>query len=433
MFESILNLLTILFEIICCKMFYEVFCEKKKFHRGFNYLIIFFLVSFCYLIASIFTHNFIVKQGIIIVLFALTMFIFMQVSLRKTFIIATLFQGLLLVVDYIAFSINGSLFSNFDVTLHHYKIESMLVIIFSKVILFICVIIVKKKMGHKSTEILTDAEWIRFLFFPIFTILTVAGMIATIGYVVNQMQVRILLVIAVGMAAMNVVVFYLISDIVERELQIRKREMFEVEVKNQTQMYRTISENYDKQRNKVHEFKNEILCIESLLIKKQYEELEKYIRTISIKLRKERDAINTNNVIINAIINTKYQEAINKGIVFVFRVNDLSNIKVTDEDMVVILANLLSNAIEACEKCSNQKVIKLKFLKEEDDIILSVKNTCNQPVIFEDGGIRTSKLKDSQEHGIGVKNIIAMIEKYDGYYVIKNNDLEFYFSIIIPE
>lgn len=100
--------------------------------------------------------------------------------------------------------------------------------------------------------------------------------------------------------------------------------------------------------------------------------------------------------------------------------------------MVVILANLLNNAIEACEKCSDQKVIKLKFLKEEEGIILSVKNTCSQPAVFENGRIRTSKLLEPQEHGIGVKNIISMIEKYNGSYVIKNSDLEFYFSIIIP-
>ncbi|WP_243140888.1 sensor histidine kinase [Candidatus Galacturonibacter soehngenii] len=432
MFEVTLNLLTILFEVICCKMFYEAFCERKKHRRGFNYLITFFQVCFCYLIASILRNIFIVKQGMIILLFALTMFVTMKVRFRKTFVIAILYQGLLLLADYIAFSINGSLFSNYDMTLQFFKIESMLVIIFSKVILYICILIIKKKMGHKSTEILTDVEWIRFLFFPIFTILTVTGMIAIIGYEVNQIQIRILLIIALGMVAMNIVVFYLINDIVKRELQIRKKEMFEVEVKNQTQMYKTISENYDKQRSKVHEFKNEILCIESLLIKKQYEELEKYIRTISVKLRQERDAINTNNVIINAIINTKYQEAINKGIVFVFRVNDLSTIKVTDEDIVVILANLLNNAIEACEKCSNQKVIKLKFIKEEDGIILSVKNTCSEPPIFENGRIKTSKLLEPEEHGIGIKNIITIIEKYNGSYVIKNNDSEFYFSILIP-
>lgn len=40
--------------------------------------------------------------------------------------------------------------------------------------------------------------------------------------------------------------------------------------------------------------------------------------------------INTNNVIVNAILNTKYQEMTDKGIVFAFRVNDLSKIGISN-------------------------------------------------------------------------------------------------------
>lgn len=35
-------------------------------------------------------------------------------------------------------------------------------------------------------------------------------------------------------------------------------------------------------------------------------------------------------------------------------------------------------------------------------------------------------------HGIGIKNIIQIVEKYNGEYVIENKDDEFSFSIIIP-
>ena len=35
-------------------------------------------------------------------------------------------------------------------------------------------------------------------------------------------------------------------------------------------------------------------------------------------------------------------------------------------------------------------------------------------------------------HGIGIKNIIQIVEKYNGEYAIKNEDNEFSFSIIIP-
>ena len=145
------------------------------------------------------------------------------------------------------------------------------------------------------------------------------------------------------------------------------------------------------------------------------------------------DAIDTNNIIVNAILNTKYQEAEENGIVFVFRINDLSGLRIKDEDIVTILSNLLNNAIEACRKCDiNRRVLKLKFINEDGMIKIGVRNTFNNPILYEKGEIKTTKLERVEEHGVGIKNIIEIIEKYGGSYVIKDSDQEFYFSIIIP-
>ena len=203
-------------------------------------------------------------------------------------------------------------------------------------------------------------------------------------------------------------------------------------VKKKKFKFNSISENYEIQKKKSHEFKNHILCIESLLKAHEYDKASKYVRNISDTFIGEKNVINTNHVIINAILNTKYQEAISKNIVFVFKVNDLSKIVIEDEDLVVILANLLNNAIEACEKCEEKKTIKLKFVIEENLIVLSVKNTCSHPIIYSDNEIKTSKKDEPEMHGIGIKNIIQIIEKYNGEYVIKNENNEFSFSIIIP-
>ena len=101
---------------------------------------------------------------------------------------------------------------------------------------------------------------------------------------------------------------------------MHENKVLQIQAKNQLEMYKSISENFDNLKRKTHEFKNQILCIESLLDKKQYSKLVEYAKTIYGSLNNEPDAINTNNVIVNAILNTKYQEANAKGIVFVFRV-----------------------------------------------------------------------------------------------------------------
>lgn len=266
----------------------------------------------------------------------------------------------------------------------------------------------------------------------VFTIAAISAMLSVFKYVQTVEQANLLAVIAFGMVGMNIVVFYLINDIVEREMKMHENKVFQIQAKNQLEMYRSISENFDNQKRKTHEYKNQISCIESLLDKKQYSKLEEYVKKIYGSLNNEPDAINTNNVIVNAILNTKYLEAEAKGIVFVFRVNDLSELKIEDEDVVTILANLLNNAIEACETCEDKKAIKFKFVKEDDMIIIAVKNSFNYDVVYENGEIKSTKTSSVDEHGVGIKNVLKIIEKYGGAYVIEDKNKEFFFSIIIP-
>ena len=69
---------------------------------------------------------------------------------------------------------------------------------------------------------------------------------------------------------------------------------------------------------------------------------------------------------------------------------------------------------------------------EDELIILSVKNTYNQPLVYDNDEIKTSKTVKPDEHGVGIKNVIRIVEKYRGEYVVQNNEKEFYFSIVIP-
>ena len=97
-----------------------------------------------------------------------------------------------------------------------------------------------------------------------------------------------------------------------------------------------------------------------------------------------------------------------------------------------VITNLLNNAIEACEKCSGKKFMKMKLVKEKDNIIISVKNTYDGKLNIKDGEIQTSKKYEMDEHGVGIKNIIEVITKYQGSYAIRNDNNEFYFSVILP-
>ena len=431
MFEYISGFAIIAFETLCCRMFYESFCvelkENKKWCRK---LYIVLMPCILYVCSLLLSDWLVIKQVTVIIVISSMMCLYYKISIKKATIFALLYQGLALIVDYIAYASNITFFSIAGGVKKEYAVEGNLVVILSKIVLFLCVLLVKKQFGKKSTEKLEDTVWARFFFFPIFTIFTIVAMIITFPYTDNRMQAHVLYIISFGIVIMNIFVYYLMNDIVERENKLHEKEILEMQVKNQMKIYHSISENDELQKSKAHEFKNQILCIEALLKEKEYIEASKYVNSISNSLMNEKNSINTNHVIINAILNTKYEEALKKQIVFSVKVNDLKNIKIEDEDLVVLLANLLNNAIEACEKCEKKRVIKLKFIDEDDHVILSVKNTYNHPIKYDNNEIKTSKSIMPEEHGIGIKNVIRIIEKYEGSYIIRNDEDEFYFSII---
>lgn len=426
------SLLVVVLEMLCCKIFFETFAAKKEENSILKNLgIIIGLILSVWITARLLSNWIILKVVLLVIVIALWMFYYLKIKLGKSVILAAMFEGMLLVVDSFTYLLCMTIFdSMFEIDMN-YHIQSSAIVILGKVIVFFIVLLLRKKMGRGSMLAMPDEEWLRFIFFPIFTICAISVLLVTMGNVEDPKQETLFCVVSIGLAGMNIVMFYLINDILNREMKLREIQRYELEAKNQTSMYRTISENFIKQRKKTHEYKNQILCIESLIRKQAYSELAEYVSGLSGHLSREMDYINTGHVIVDAILNAKYYEMVQKNILFVFKINDLSRISISDEDIVVILSNLLNNAIEACEKCQDKKIIMMKFIKE-DSIIISVKNTCRNEAERGHNKMGTSKTENVEEHGYGITNIKEAVKRYGGVYAIQESEKEFYFSIIIP-
>lgn len=421
----------IIMETVCCKLFYEAFAKKRNEDRLNDYLFIILLSGTNFMLVYFVGQKMLVKQILIILVTGLIMFMYADIKLWKSFCIALLFQSLLLAVDYMFYLYYLFMNERISLSFSGYEFSRDLSDALAKLTLFMTVLFLKTKIAKGDAEdILKGAEWLRFIIFPIFSILVLCAMAWTSGGNDNFKVGNIDFIIAFGLVAINIIVFYLVCDILKRERRIREDDMFRIKVRNQTELYKALYTNYEKQRKKAHEYKNQVLCMEGLLKKKQYDELEKYIDNISGKLSGERSCIRTNNALVDAIINTKYKEMEEKGILCVLVLTELGGLPMEDDDVVVILSNLLNNAIEACEKCE-KKTVKIKLVKEDNDIVISVKNTYNG-VIKKDCNDFVSTKDDTDGHGFGIKNIRESVSKYGGTCSITYDDIEFSFSILIP-
>ena len=81
-------------------------------------------------------------------------------------------------------------------------------------------------------------------------------------------------------------------------------------------------------------------------------------------MEKQMEIVDVNNTILNVVLSQKYRMARNENISMIFQVNSLADLWIEDTDMVIIVSNLLDNAIEACRKLRDNKVIRLKIVRE---------------------------------------------------------------------
>ncbi len=433
MLYAINDALIVMFEVICCELLYGTFKTNSEYNPGKmkKISLVMALSIALFALVKLLSGQFIIKQIAVILLISVVMKVAHDITWAKSTALACLFQGLLVTVEYFAYFIVQMLVD--DVSKMDIKEEliSRMIAAIDLLLLFIIILCLKRNFQKYKNWLMHDDEWIRFIIFPVFSLIVISGIVKTFNDIEDVDQMKVLYMIAFSLVIMNFFVFYLLDDIVKKSEIIRESEVYAIQSRNQLETYNMLTENLDRQRARAHEFNNHLACISSLIRKQQYDELKEYISDICSSSKKEENAINTNNVMINTIVNIKYAEAVKKDIVFIIRVNDLLHINIKNEDLVVLLSNLLNNAIEACEQCKDKRVIKLKFMIENDDMILSVKNTYNAPIIKRGGSLVTAK-KEKEEHGIGIKNVIKVVEKYHGTYAIQNDDKEFMFSIMIP-
>lgn len=421
---------TILY-IILCKIFLETFAKKRSGHIIYTTVLLIGLSALEYACSIVLSDFLILKTILILLMGTIVMRCIFQEKLLRIFVLMLLYQGLCFVTDYISWAFLNNVFVSIDQEYLLTLTLQMFMAILSQILLFCILLVIKKCFVKQNTATLTKTEWIRISVFPIFTMISIISILIYFDTSANEKQKNVLLCTAFGMLIMNIFIFYLIGDILKREAKLREEALFRKRVKSEFDMYRQISENYNQQRKREHEYRNQMMVVGALVRDRKLDKLETYLRKLDGQSENRVDYFDANHVIVNAILNTKYQEAKDKGIVFVVKINDLSHTQIQDEDLVIILSNLLNNAIEACELCTD-KVIKIKFVKEKRQTVISVINTFGMEPVLADGEYQTTK-ENKTAHGIGIRNVEETVSKYNGSCVIKHSERLFQFIIVIPE
>lgn len=415
-------------EALACDLFFQTFMreryqEKRWVHGGVD-----FLLGVLWLVNAFHAKEFGVKVVSSILIMSVCMVVLYKARISQIFFCAICYEGILLGMDMgllaiIQYFIDGTLT---DILQKGGKI--VLLWILFKLVLFLFIVEINRKFSQRAYQLLRDDEWIRFLFFPIFTVIAIILMLID-----ESIERKTMCIISFGLLMANVMLFYLIRDFVGRAEKSKKDSLVEEQRMGQIELYESMELSYNQQKKKVHEFKNHLNCIQGLLQEDKPKEALNYVGKINNLAEQHMNYFTTLNPVADVVINQKHQQALEEEISMVTVLDNLSGIPMEDKDMVVLLSNLLNNAIEACRKLEKkERQIKFKFVQNEQHVILSIKNPIKEKLKIMEDKIVTTK-ENKREHGVGLYNIEKVIVKYGGEGFCKSEGGEFSYTIIFQK
>lgn len=275
----------------------------------------------------------------------------------------------------------------------------------------------KYKIQLKDCIILTFAFLIAFviIIFSTFNTLNLARTADLILYVSSGV-----------LAAIFIMIFMYSMNMLSLREQAQMDKIQIIQLQQQFAYYREKLKNEERVRSVYHDMKNHLLVLESSQDTEATKQMAKQLRSQIVDYE---DYIHTGNDFLDIILKDKTEKAREKNIDISISV-DFSGIDFMETlDISTIFGNGLDNAIEACEKLSEDKrLITVKALRNRDMLLIVVQNNA-EFTASADGG--TTK-QDTFMHGFGVPNIKKAISKYDGQCIAKVADSMFTLKIMIP-
>lgn len=292
--------------------------------------------------------------------------------------------------------------------------------------LFFAYLIHRIRANHASTPLHTSWTLLTVLF-------PAASIIIVVSIFLNYQHSTDLSVgafVCSGILAVaNIAVLYLIHIMEKRITEEKEIILLSQQMDIQSKSISALEKSYRAQRVATHEFLHHLQTIHDLLEHRELETLTSYVNQLQGIQTTRLLSVNTKHPIIDAILNQKYQAAKELDIEIEFHVTDLSSISIDTTALVVLLSNLLDNAIEACQQLSGERMINCTIIAS-DELFISIKNP-SVPVVINNGMIETTKTP-KEEHGYGLITVKHILNQLNSEYTIHYEGGYFQFAAEVP-
>lgn len=279
--------------------------------------------------------------------------------------------------------------------------------------------------SQQAMEKISVASGITMVLFPITSLFT---LLLLQQFVLRQQPKPITVILtAIGLITANIALFYVLIQVEKDEKAKAENIILQRQIDEQMETAHALLDAHRAQRKLTHDFRHHIDVLNGLLSQNQTDNAQRYIAELSSSDELSQHMMNTGNPFIDVILNRKYSVATKENISMNFVLDDLTEFPLTHEETVVVLSNLLDNAIEACRKINGERHIEVKITRAGVGMLLAIGNTVLDTL--EEVDFSKTTKDNPLLHGYGLHNVSMILAKYKCTPAIVCKDRWFLFSV----
>ena len=277
-------------------------------------------------------------------------------------------------------------------------------------LIFMCELVIEKMITiHKDAE---DAQNISLVLMPICSSIVIILLIYTdtctgIG----------LTIVSIGLLIANFLMLYLYNLLLHSISQQYEMEMLKTQLQVYANQLNVVLRGEEKIKALRHDIKHHLSELMLLANKHDVAEIQKYIDEMNSFLKNPNEIVSSGNLEIDSVLNFMLQKAEKELKTVDIKVMLPEKVR-HSFDINVMLGNLLENAIKAAGKTEN-KYLSVHIKLKRGILKVKIENSFESSYILrkeqnrKDTILKTTK-PFTKQHGIGLKNVKKIVEKYNG-------------------
>jgi len=162
-----------------------------------------------------------------------------------------------------------------------------------------------------------------------------------------------------------------------------------------------------------HDLRHHLQYISACIENGRGEQAQEYIQSICSEIEASKVTTYCENEAANLIFSSFAGRAESCGVPLNIQAHIPQLISVAETDLCVLLSNALENALRACRRMKAENdpaYIEVTAREKNGHLFLQFVNPCPEGIRFENG----LPVTHAEGHGIGVRSICAIVEKYKG-------------------